>query len=1186
MVNCFKYLFISTLLISGNLVCAQEEKAFTIFSTGNVYGERTDGALFNKWKTRAATLHGDFAVLLTGNAVDAQTGQISEQLFLNETHPLLIAPGKNEWADGSRKGKDFIKQLTDELTKKYRNPLFYPDAACPGPEEVVLNYHLVVILIDTWWWVHKFDRRFNKCDIENRGDVLIQIEDAIRRHYTGKHVVLSGHHSLKSFGNTSGYFSAKQWLMELPYTFYRKLPGTRYDNQHPDLKSFRSGLLSVLKNYPDVVYLSAGEANLQYFQHQNIHFVISGSWQNREYVRKDLPEFGSNEKGFAQLTFSSKGTCQLSFYNSDDVLFKNILYEKKFPAEKPKTLITAQFPYSVDAVASAKYNSSESAYFWMGQNYRDIWATPVRVPVFDIGTKKGGLKIVKRGGGQQTFSLRLEDNDSRQYVLRSIDKYVEGALPEELHKMFAVDLVQAQISASNPYAAPVVAALAGVAGVFHTNPKVVYVPDDPRFEIYRRDVAGKLFLFEERPDDDRCDVASFGRSKNIISTENLLEKMIKSHEHSVDENAVLRARLFDIVVNDWDRHEDQWRWAGFEQNGKSVYKPIPRDRDQAFFVNEGVIPWVAARKWLLPKIQGFTEYTENMEGQSFNARYFDRSFLIQSSWDKWQRQIDSLQLLLTPEKIDSAVHAFPKEVYPLCGPETARILKARLENLEPMARNLYLSLAKEVSIAGTEKPDIFEINAPSDTMLQVSGYEMKKNGQKGLPFYHRTFYASETGKIHLYGLEWKDRFSLTGNQSGKIELNIIGGKNKDEVISKTQSSRKDISIFDKKNTETSPELSGRLKTRYDPDELEYNREHFEYDVVYPGIFSGYNPDDGIFVGGGPVFTKYSRYRQQRYEILGNYAFATNAFNLRFGAQQSFPLRRVEINFDSQFNSPEYAGNYFGMGNETEWEVPRSEKEFYRLRMNRFHTELDFIKWLDGDRIHKAGPGLFYSFAGSEQTSGRFISRPENGLNENDLEAHAYAGAYFKYELNTLAGMERKTEEEFAGSNTFPVRGMHLKTRAAYFAGLNEQTDHFLKLSGDWLNYFSFSQRPRVVYALRVGGEKLFGDYAFHEAATLGRTENLRGYREARFYGDASLYLNAEVRIRMKQFQTYLLNGTAGVLLFNDTGRVWLDGENSKKWHNGTGLGLWFSPFDMAVLSVSYSVSPDDRLFNFTVNYQF
>lgn len=383
-----------------------------------------------------------------------------------------------------------------------------------------------------------------------------------------------------------------------------------------------------------------------------------------------------------------------------------------------------------------------------------------------------------------------------------------------------------------------------------------------------------------------------------------------------------------------------------------------------------------------------------------------------------------------------------------------------------------------------------------------------------------------------------------------------------------------------------PEIAGILKTRYAPEALEYKREDFKYDVVYPGIYSGYNPDDGIFLGGGPIFTKYSRYRQQRYEILGNYAFANEGANLRFASQNSFPLRRLDVNFNLDYNSPGYAGNFFGLGNKTRWEVPKSEKEFYRLRMRRYSAQLDFIKWLDTERIHKAGPGLQYSYDNAEETAGRFISQPGNGLTENDLAAHSYAGVYFKYEFNTLDGMQKKTEEEFAGSSVFPSRGMHLNTRASYFAGTNQQSSDFVRLTGDWATYLSFSQRPRVVYALRVGGEKLFGDYAFHEAAKLGHTENLRGFRETRFYGDASLYVNAEIRIRMKRFQTYLLNGTAGVLLFNDTGRVWLEGEDSKRWHNGTGLGLWFSPFDMAVVSVSYAASSEDRLLNFSLNYQF
>ncbi len=45
--NFVKYLFFVCLLIFGNLVYGQNEKVFTIFSTGNVSGEKGDTALLN-----------------------------------------------------------------------------------------------------------------------------------------------------------------------------------------------------------------------------------------------------------------------------------------------------------------------------------------------------------------------------------------------------------------------------------------------------------------------------------------------------------------------------------------------------------------------------------------------------------------------------------------------------------------------------------------------------------------------------------------------------------------------------------------------------------------------------------------------------------------------------------------------------------------------------------------------------------------------------------------------------------------------------------------------------------------------------------------------------------------------------------------------------------------------------------
>ena len=59
---------------------------------------------------------------------------------------------------------------------------------------------------------------------------------------------------------------------------------------------------------------------------------------------------------------------------------------------------------------------------FFGDNYREEWVTPVEVPVFDFRNEQGKLEIVKKGGGGQTKSLRMENKDEHQWVLRSIEK--------------------------------------------------------------------------------------------------------------------------------------------------------------------------------------------------------------------------------------------------------------------------------------------------------------------------------------------------------------------------------------------------------------------------------------------------------------------------------------------------------------------------------------------------------------------------------------------------------------------------------------------------------------------------------------------------------------------------------------------------------------------------------------------
>ena len=82
------------------------------------------------------------------------------------------------------------------------------------------------------------------------------------------------------------------------------------------------------------------------------------------------------------------------------------------------------------------------------------------------------------------------------------------------------------------------------------------------------------------------------------------------------------------------------------------------------------------------------------------------------------------------------------------------------------------------------------------------------------------------------------------------------------------------------------------------------------------------------------------------------------------------------------------------------------------------------------------------------------------------------------------------------------------------------------------------------------------------------------------------YNNIDVRVRLKNYQGYLFTGSYGFLLFHDIGRVWLKGENSKRWHNGYGGGLWISPANRIVFTGSMMHSKEGWLPLVSLGFQF
>ena len=267
--------------------------------------------------------------------------------------------------------------------------------------------------------------------------------------------------------------------------------------------------------------------------------------------------------------------------------------------------------------------------FFFGENYRKDWAAAVKLPVFRISELHGGLTPEKQGGGQQTTSLRLVDPTGKEWVLRSVEKDPAKILPVELRQTFARELLIDGISAQPPFGALIIPPLAEAARVPHANPVIGVVSPDKALGKFLPLLVNKVCLLEERE--------PTGKS---TSTLDAVRNMYDDNDYSFDGKAFLKARCLDVLVGDWDRHTDNWRYTKDKDDKKRIYIPVPRDRDEAFFVVQGVVPWIAARDWVQPYLQPFGGKINDIRYSFVASTWFDRFPYNRMPYEEWMRIVN------------------------------------------------------------------------------------------------------------------------------------------------------------------------------------------------------------------------------------------------------------------------------------------------------------------------------------------------------------------------------------------------------------------------------------------------------------------------------------------------------------------------------------------------------------------
>ena len=976
---------------------------------------------------------------------------------------VYVNPGSMEWTLGNRTGYQAVVNYELFLESYvFREGSFLPDLGCPGPEEILLGDNTVLIFFDSQWWFNRHlkdvDWQNQECQIENTGDLLLLLMDAINYH-EGKHIIIAGHHPILSYGKHNGYLPA--YIHFTPpffgsiHVLYKNVVGYQDDFANPAYKELIAGMEAIFEGDQNIVYVSAHESSLQYIRKDNIHQVISGTGSETKYVKKSDGHFAEDVPGYMKLIIFENNEIWLESWQvkpdlSREKIFESYLYTlKPIQLFKPEYDMTQLSEETVPIQASTAYGLPKKRPGLMGNNYRAEWIQRVKeIDYLNIGNIDGGLKVVKRGGGMQTKSLRLENEHGRHYVIRSVEKFPEAAVPEDLKHTIAADLVKDFISSSHPYAAMAIPPLADAVGVYHTHPNIVYLPHDPTLGIYEEEFGGALYLFEERPMDEQRSLENFGNAKDIISTTKLIKKRLKDNEVHVDQLWTLKSRLFDMWIGDWDRHEDQWRWAEFDEGGKDeIYRPIPRDRDQAFFYNDGFIIRAGARQPGLSKFQGFDYTVRDINGFNFNARYFDRSFLTEPSWEDWSSTIQYLQKNLTDEVIYKAISAFPQEIYKHSGDVIIEKLKKRRDDLEVYARTYYEFLSKEVTILGSDEKELFEVERLSDEETKITVWDLKqKSNAPDYKMYERTFDHKVTESLQLFGLGDDDIFRINGDVKKGINVRIIGGFGDDlvEDNSRVAGITKKTIVYDTKDgitmqgtSETKNKTSYRLGINY------YDRTAFKYNFWTPMVYLDLTPDDGLFISADFNFYTYGFRKDpykwhQKYSV--RYSPSVNSWKFKYEGDYIDVLGDWDVNVVANLYWPRYTDYFYGLGNETTINEESREDEYYHFRFSSMEI-IPVVRYDFENKKHSIELGPYvnvYQLNEADNEARKFLD-DFPGADQEGWKT--YAGAFGAYTFDTR------------NDSHVPQYGMYLRSTLMPLIDTSDDSIFFTKITTD----FSFYQ---------------------------------------------------------------------------------------------------------------------------------
>lgn len=1131
----------------------------------------------------------------SASGYDKARAVLDSQLSVADNTPakVYMIPGNHDWQNGSRGGFDAIirQQLYVDLLEK-PNVKYYPEEGCPGPVEVKLDANTILIFFDSQWWLHPYDKPEieSDCPCKTKDELVTQIKDIIIRN-PKKLVLLACHHPFKSFGPHGGYFTLKQHIFPLTdikpnlylplpvlgsvYPIARSVFGTPQDVKHPNYNSMVEQITEAVKtSSSNVIFLAGHEHNLEHIKADGYNYIISGGGCKTNRVsNSSKTEYTTRATGFGVMEISTNKNVSLTFYTVTDSVRKryeahllNFSSPPDTSAVSPQVIarIFREGDTAVAANSDIKPANGLKKMF-MGQNYRTEWSQPVNMKVFNIEKEKGGLNITGIGGGKHTKSLRLKDANGKEWVLRSMSKNPTLTVPNSFRTMVTKDLAKELNTASHPYGALIVPGLIQPLGIVAPRPELFFVPNDPQLGDYRADFANKVCMLEDK-------FSTYNGAKTKSSSE-LFSEMLKKNNHRPFEPDVLKARLLDMLIGDFDRHFGQWQWSVGDTGMGKIYYPIPRDRDQAFFYSDGLsMKMVGGR--VVPFLKGFQPDIPDVDWLGYAAKDFDRVFLTSLDANAWKNALTDFAIKESDSVIRASVKRLPPEIFAIDGEKLISKLISRRDAMQQRAMRYYAFISKKVNVIGSNLKEYFKISNYGQG-LQVRVYARKGNDTSFI-MYNRIFLPSVTKEIRLFGLNDDDVFEIEENATSRIKVRIIGGKGNDTFNIRGQVENL---LYDRKGDLNVIQNSSHSKNRFTIDAPVDSRSilGFEYNnSSFPALRGGYNADDGYFAGIGwskrtTGFRNLPFATEQKLSFL--YAFR-KAYQFDYKGEFNHITRNTDLMVSANYSSPALR-NFFGLGNNTTTTGQPKNLDFYKIKYKEFKIEALLRKRYFEKMYLAFGPAFHFYQNNFKDNSNNILGVRYRQDSAAIFTRKMYLGGKFNLVFNNQ------------NNEMFPTRGILWNTGVTTLFSLRSNSHTYSVLTSDMTIHASLREAAKLVAVIKFGGGHILSNrYEFFQALTLGAENSLNGFRKNRYAGGSSAFASLEMRIKLFDVNSYIVPGPFGLTAFYDAGRVWVKTERVHNWHGAYGLGFYFMPYNHFLITGSAGFSQNERSLNFSIGSKF